>query len=83
MLSTSLKRFNSHTGTPSTPVAFLGFSCLCVHLTCQMDGKGGRPFFNWDISWTNVLPGLINACFNCFARYSVASAGRMTTYRHH
>ena len=39
--SSSLKRFNSHAGTPSIPVAFLGFRCLSVHFTCLMEGKGG------------------------------------------
>ena len=81
--SSSLKRFNSHAGTPSTPVAFLGFRCLNVHFTCPMDGKGGgtsskRCETVWR-SGTSVgqmfCLGLINACCNCSARYSVASAG--------
>ncbi len=85
--SSSLKRFNSHAGTPSAPVAFLGFRCLSVHLTCPIDGKGGGTSFKrcetvWK-SGTSVgqmfCQGLINArpCCNCSARYSITSAGGM------
>ncbi len=82
--SSSLKRFiNSH--TPSAPVAFLGFRCLSVHLTCPIDSKGGGTSFKrcetvWK-SGTSVgqmfRQGLINACCNCSAIYSLTSAGGM------
>ena len=81
--NSSLKRFNSHAGTPSTPVAFLGFMCLSVHFTCPVADKGGGTSFKrceaiWR-SGTSVgqmfCQGLINAFCNCSARYSVTSAG--------
>ena len=33
--------FKNHAGIPSTPVAFLVFSCLRDILTCPIDGSGG------------------------------------------
>ena len=82
--SSSLKRFNSHAGTPSIPVAFLGFRCLNVHFTCLMEGKGGGTSFKrWETVWrsgTSVglmfYQGLINACCTVLLD-SVALAGRI------
>ena len=31
----------SHAGTPSAPVAFLGFRCFSIAFTCPILGKGG------------------------------------------
>ncbi len=72
--SSSWKRFSTHAGTPSTPVAFLGFKNFNIVFTCPMLGSSG----SWSIISTSanladnefgtrLAQGAINASSNLFA----------------